>query len=171
MDLDLASAVLRVVLGLTFVLHGWNHGFGAGGLDGTTGWFESIGLRPARLHAMVSTYLELAAGIALVVGLFTPVAAAAAIGIMLTAGVTVHRANGFFIFKEGYEYVLVLAASLVALAIIGPGRWSLDHVLGADEWTYWSGWEAGVGAFVVAALGTAVMLAACWRPPRAGADG
>lgn len=166
MDLDLASAVLRVVLGLTFVLHGWNHGFGAGGLDGTAGWFASIGLQPARLHAMVSTYLELVAGIALVIGLVTPVAAAAAIGVMLTAGVTVHRANGFFIFKEGYEYVLVLAAALVALAIIGPGRWSLDHVLGADRWAHWSGWETGIGAFLVAAAGTALMLAACWRPSR-----
>lgn len=162
MDIDVASTVLRVVLGLTFVLHGWNHGFGPGGLDGTAGWFESIGLRPARVHALVSTYLELAAGAALLLGLLTPAATAAGIGVMLTAGVTVHLRHGFFIFQEGYEYVLVLAAALTALSTIGPGRLSLDHLLGIDV----HGWEYGVGAFAAAALGTAAMLATSWRPAK-----
>ena len=162
MDIDVASTVLRVVLGLTFVLHGWNHGFGPGGLDGTAGWFQSIGLRPARVHALVSTYLELAAGTALVLGLLTPAAAAAGIGVMLTAGATVHARNGFFIFREGYEYVLVLAAALVALATIGPGRLSLDHVLGTDV----RGWEYGAGALAAAVVGTTLLLATSWRPSR-----
>ncbi|WP_156464662.1 DoxX family protein [Aeromicrobium sp. Root495] len=162
MDIDVAATVLRVVLGVTFVLHGWNHGFGGGGIEGTAGWFESIGLRPARVHALVSTYLEIAAGLALVVGLFTPLAASAAIGVMLTAFVTVHARNGFFIFKDGYEYVLVIVAALVALATIGPGRMSLDHALG----THWHGWEVGAGALGLAVVGTALMLVVSWRPPR-----
>ncbi|MEH3033985.1 MAG: DoxX family protein [Aeromicrobium erythreum] len=171
MDLDVASTLLRVVLGLTFLLHGWNHGFGAGGLDGTAGWFASIGLRPARVHALVSTYLELAVGAALVVGLLTPLAVAAGAGIMLTAGITVHRTNGFFIFKDGYEYVLVITASLVALAVIGPGRLSLDHAVGLTDLDVFTGWPAGLGAFVLAAVGTGAMLAACWRPPAAQSRG
>ncbi|EFQ82486.1 DoxX family protein [Aeromicrobium marinum DSM 15272] len=167
MDHDLAALVLRVVLGATFVLHGWNHGFGAGGLAGTASWFEGIGLRWPRFQAAVSTYLELAAGIALVVGLFTPAAAAACIGVMATAFFTVHRSNGFFIFKEGYEYVLVIAASLTALAMVGPGRYSLDDAFGLEL----AGWEYGVGAFAVGVAGAVGMLAVCWRPSRTADTG
>lgn len=161
MDVDVASALLRVTLGLVFCLHGWNHGFGPGGLDGTAGWFESIGLRPARVQAAVSSYLEIAVGVALLAGLLTPLAAAAGIGVMTTAYLTVHRSNGFFITKEGFEYVLVVAVALVALATLGAGRWSLDHVLGTDG----SGWPFGLAALGLGVAASAAMLAVCWRPP------
>ena len=162
MDVDVASTLLRVTLGVTFLLHGWNHGFGPGGLDGTARWFASIGLRPARLQAAVSAYLEIAVGLALVAGLLVPFAAAAGIGVMTTAFVTVHRPNGFFIVKEGYEYVLVLAVALATLATLGAGRWSLDRALDVDL----GGWPAGLGALAAGVLGSLAMLAACWRPPR-----
>lgn len=161
MDADLPLLLLRLTLGVIFLAHGWNHGFGAGGLDGTARWFESIGLRPARLHAAISTYAELAVGAALVLGLLTPAAAAVGIGIMATAFATVHRANGFFIFKDGYEYVLLVAVALVAVAALGPGSWSLDAALDLDL----TGWEWGVGALALGVAGTAGMLATCWRPP------
>lgn len=165
-DVDVASALLRAVLGVTFVLHGWNHGFGPGGLAGTTSWFDSIGLRPARVHAAVSTWLELAVGAALLLGLLVPVAAAAGIGIMTTAAVTAHRGNGFFVFKDGWEYVLVIAVALTALATLGAGALSLDRALGLEA----SG--AGLGAAVAAAGvgGAAAMLAVCWRPPARSTD-
>jgi putative oxidoreductase len=162
MDLDLTSALLRLVLGVVFVAHGWNHGFGAGGLDGTAGWFESIGLRPARLQAAVSSYLEIAAGVALLLGFALPFAAAAGIGVMTTAFLTVHRPNGFFITAEGYEYVLVVATALTALAALGPGRWSLDHLLGTAA----DGWAVGLAAAVVGVAASVAMLALCWRPSR-----
>ncbi len=161
MDHDLAQLLLRVVVGLVFVAHGWNHGFGPGGLDGTTGWFESIGLRPARLHAAISAYAEIGVGIALLAGLLVPVAAAVGIGVMVTAYATVHRSNGFFIFRDGYEYVLVLTAALTALAMAGPGAWSLDTLLDVDL----SGWAVGVGALGAGIVGSVAMLTACWRPP------
>lgn len=161
MDLDFAQLVLRVVTGLVFVAHGWNHGFGPGGLDGTTGWFESIGLRPARVHAAISAYAEIAVGAALVAGVFVPVAAAVGIGVMVTAYATVHRANGFFIFRDGYEYVLVLTTVLTTLAMLGPGAWSLDAVLDIDV----SGWAVGVGALGAGIVGSVAMLTLCWRPP------
>jgi len=65
---DFSTLLLGTVMGL----HGWNHLFGAGGVDGTARWFASMGLRPPRLHAWVSGTLEIAAGAGLVVGLFTP---------------------------------------------------------------------------------------------------
>lgn len=162
MEHDLVSAVLRITLGVVFVAHGWNHGFGPGGLAGTARWFDSIGLRPAKVHAAVSSYLEIATGLALVVGLLVPLAAAAAIGVMVTAFVTVHRTNGFFILKEGYEYVLVLVVALFVLATLGAGEWSLDHVLDLDR----TGWEYGVGALAASIVGSLAMLAVCWRPAR-----
>lgn len=161
MDLDVASALLRATLGIIFVAHGWNHGFGPGGLDGTAGWFDSIGLRPPRLQAAVSSYLEIAVGLALLAGLATPFAAAAGIGVMTTAFVTVHRRNGFFIIKEGYEYVLLVAVALTVLATLGPGRWSVDHAVGTAA----DGWPIGLAALGVGIAGSAAMLAVCWRPP------
>lgn len=162
MEHDLVSAVLRVTLGVVFVAHGWNHGFGPGGLAGTARWFDSIGLRPAKVHAAISAYLEIAAGLALVVGLLVPLAAAAAIGVMVTAFMTVHRTNGFFILKEGYEYVLVLVAALFATAALGAGAWSLDALLDLDR----AGWEYGAAALAAGVVGSLAMLAVCWRPQR-----
>ena len=163
-ELDTASLILRFALGVTLIAHGWNHGFGPGGLKGTAGWFESIGLRPAKVHAAVSSYLELAAGAALLAGFLVPVAAAAGIGVMTVAFVTVHRRNGFFIFREGegYEYVMTMAFALTALAVLGGGQVSLDHALGLDL----DGVAIGLGAAAAGVLGAAGMLVTSWRPAR-----
>jgi len=111
----------------------------------------------------VSAYLEVAAGSALLVGLFVPFAAAAGVGIMVVAFITVHRTNGFFIFNEGYEYVGVLSFALVALAVIGAGKISLDHAWGIE---LNGGWVA-LGAAAAGVLGAGLLLATSWRPGRA----
>lgn len=162
-ELDVASLILRLWLGVVLVAHGWNHGFGPGGLAGTAGWFESIGLRPAKVHAAISAYLELAAGVALIVGFLVPLAAAAGIGVMTVAFVTVHRKNGFFIFREGegYEYVVTVAFALTALAILGGGELSLDRALDLDL----GGIAIGLGAAAAGILGAAGLLITSWRPP------
>jgi putative oxidoreductase len=163
-ELDMAALILRLSLGTTLIAHGWNHGFGPGGLAGTAGWFESIGLRPAKVRAAVSSYLELAAGAALLMGLLVPLAAAAGIGVMTVAFVTVHRHNGFFIFREGegYEYVATIAFALTALAVLGGGTASLDHALDLDL----AGIATGLGAAVLGIAGAAVLLITSWRPTR-----
>ncbi|WP_425547273.1 DoxX family protein [Actinocorallia aurantiaca] len=56
------GSVLRASLGITMIAHGWNHAFGGGKLPGTARWFESIGIRPGRLHALLGTLTELGAG-------------------------------------------------------------------------------------------------------------
>ena len=129
---DLAAAILRVAIGVTLFLHGWNHAFGGGKLAGTGRWFESIGLRPGIVHATVATLTEIGAGLALVFGLLTALAAGAVLGVMLVALITNHLKNGFFIFRpgEGYEYVLMIVLVSLAIAALGPGRLSLDHALG-----------------------------------------
>lgn len=159
-DTDTAALILRVALGVTLVAHGWNHGWGGGGLKGTTAWFESIGLRPARLHAAVSAYIEVAAGVALLLGLLVPFAAAAGVGVMVVAFVTVHRKNGFFIFKDGFEYVAVIAFALAALAVLGAGDVSLDRAFDIE---LDGGW-VGLGSAAAGVLGAGLLLAISWRP-------
>jgi len=156
--------VLRVTVGIVMVAHGWNHVFGGGRIPGTARWFESLGMRPGRLHAWLASLTELGAGLLLLAGLCTPLAAAGVVGVMLVAWVTNHLRNGFFIFRpgEGYEYVMTLCLVGVAIGALGAGEWSLDHVVGLD-WSGWSGLAIAVGA---GGGGAAALLAACWRPPR-----
>lgn len=161
---DAAVAMLRVVVGLTLVAHGYNHLWGRGGLAGTARWFGSLGLRPPKLHAVLSGAGELAAGAALAIGLLTPLAAAFVVGTMVTAGITAHRRNGFFVFKEGYEYVLMIGVVCAVIGLLGPGTVSVDRLLGIDE--VFAG-AAGLALTVgLGVLGAVVLLAATWRPAR-----
>ncbi|WP_405933093.1 DoxX family protein [Streptomyces sp. NBC_00827] len=96
---DAAALALRGVLGPMLFAHGWNKVAGPGGLKGTAGWFESLGLRPAAVHARMAAGTEMAAGVGLVLGLANPLPAAAAVGLMTVAARTDHRGKGFFVFK------------------------------------------------------------------------
>src|ERR1700735_2067438 len=126
-----AALFLRAALGITMVSHGWNHAFRAGKLPGTARWFESIGMRPGKIHALLATVTELGSGTLLLLGLLTPLAAAGAVGTMIVALVANHIRNGFFIFRpgEGYEYVLFIILSGFAAGALGGGKISLDHAL------------------------------------------
>jgi putative oxidoreductase len=150
--MDLALLVLRVVVGLLFAGHGAQKLFGAfggGGLEGTTGMFDNIGLRPGWLHARAAGTAEFAGGLLLAAGLFTPFAAAALIAVMTAAVITVHGSNGIWNTQRGYEFNLVMAAAVFALAGAGAGTWSLDHVFGFDL----NGAAWAIGALVVGAIG------------------
>ena len=166
-DVDVVALLLvRVVLGVTMIAHGLNHWLGGGRIEGTARWFAGLGLRRGKLQAWLSVGTEVGAGVLLLVGLLTPLACAAVISVMLVAGILAHRPNGFFVFKDGYEYVLVLSVISLALAMLGPGRVSLDAAAGIDV-TGWAGAGIALGVAVVA---TAGMLAMFWRPQPATAD-
>lgn len=160
MDLDLGMLLVRLALGPMLVLHGVNKVWGGGGLTGTAGWFESLGLRPGWLHARIAAATEITAGLLVTVGLATGPAAAAFVGLMTVAALTDHRGKGYFVFKGGWEYVLLVAIVAVGLAVIGPGGWSLDAALGLPFSGIGWGAVAAVGG-VGAALG---MLAVFRRP-------
>jgi putative oxidoreductase len=165
MDAASAAALLiRLAVGGTMIAHGWNHAFGGGKIGGTARWFESIGVRPGLLNALAATATELGAGSLLVVGLVTPLAAAAVVGTMLVALITNHLKNGFFIFRpgEGYEYVLMIIVVSCALGALGAGQWSADRLIGLSL----DGWPGlGIAAGVGSVTGAATV-AACWRPGR-----
>jgi putative oxidoreductase len=131
----LGLALVRIIVGALFVGHGtqklfgW---FGGHGPDGTGQFFESLGLKPGRDHALRAGAAEAGGGALLAAGLLTPVGATLIISVMTSAIRTVHAPNGPWVSEGGYEYNLTLIALMVALAELGPGDLSLDRRLGID---------------------------------------
>jgi putative oxidoreductase len=141
--MNVAMLVLRLVVGLLFIGHGtqklfgW---FGGHGRAGTAQFFDSLGLRPGRRHALAAGLTEALGGLLLALGLVTPLAAAAITAVMVTAIATVHGAKGPWSTNGGYEYNLVLMACVFALSGVGAGAWSLDHALSLNlaggDWAF-----------------------------------
>jgi putative oxidoreductase len=155
--------LIRVVLGGIMAAHGaqklfgW---FGGPGLTGTGGWLEAMGLRPARVWAGLTGLAEFGGGALLILGLLTPLGAAAVAGVMLVAIATVHWRNGFFNTNGGYEFNLLIVAAAIALAFTGPGTISIDDL---------AGWTLAAPEWRLAALGVSVVAAGSFlamRKPR-----
>lgn len=160
-EFNLALLIVRVAIGLTLVAHGVNKL--QGGIGGTARWFDSIGMRPGRLHAWFAACGEIASGLFLAAGLLTSFAALGFVGLMTVAAVTVHFRNGFFIIKEGWEYVFVMAIAAITIAMLGPGEWSIDDPLGiADDLDGYVGLAISAGGGVLAAT---ILLGIFYRPP------
>jgi putative oxidoreductase len=123
---------LRIPVGIIFAAHGVQKLFGwlgGYGLEGTGQFFDSIGLGPGYLMALLAGSAEFFGGLALIMGfLVRPAAAALAIA-MLVAIFSVHISKGLFMANNGYEYALALLAVSVSLFISGAGRASLDRAL------------------------------------------
>ena len=162
--MDAGLLLIRVVLGAIMAAHGaqklfgW---FGGHGLAGTGGWLESMGFKPARLHAAVVGLAEFGGGALLALGLLTPLGAAAVAGVMLVAIATVHWSNGFFNTSGGFEFNLLIAAVATALAITGPGKFSIDNLAG---WTL-AGPEWGLATLGMSAAAAGSALATRTRQP------
>lgn len=161
-----AALIVRVVIGATMAAHGYNHWRGGGKIAGTARWFTGLGLRHGILQAWLSVITELGAAALLITGLFTPFACAAVMSVMMIAGFLAHRPNGFFVFRDGYEYVLVLWVTSLALAMLGPGRFSLDSAAGITI----TGWAGGGIALGVAVVAVAGLLATFWQRPEAATE-
>ena len=159
---DWALLSLRVVVGVTLAAHGYNKFFGGGRIEGTARWFDSIGMRPGRLHAALAAGSEVAAGLALAAGFLTAPAAAGLVGLMAVAFWVAHRGKGFFVMNDGWEYTAVLATVAVVIAMLGPGDLSLDAAAGiAEVMDGWVGLAVSLGGGLVAA---ALLLAVFYRP-------
>ncbi|MQA14154.1 MAG: DoxX family membrane protein [Pseudonocardiaceae bacterium] len=126
---DLGLLVLRLVLGGTFVAHGCQKLFGLFGGPGVGGFADVLagyGYRATEALAWVTGATELVGGALVVLGLFTPLAAAGLLGIMVNA-IALKWGNGFFAAPGGgFELELALAAMSAALVLGGPGRAALD---------------------------------------------
>lgn len=167
--MDIALLALRLVVGLFFVGHGAQKLFGAfggHGLEGTSGFFESIGMKPGRRNAIAAGTAELAGGALLVLGFLTPLAAALIIAVMVVAIVTVHAKNGPWVTDSGWEYNAVLIAVVFALAGASPGEISLDGAIGWMPDITGTGWAfAALAAGVLGGLGAVASARAATREP------
>jgi putative oxidoreductase len=155
--MDLALFVLRIVVGGLFAAHGAQKlfgSFGGHGIAGTGQFFEGLGLRPGERHARLAGLGEFGGGLLLVFGFLTPLGAAAIIGVMTVAILTVHGPKGWQNTEGGYEYNAVLGTVAFALAAAGPGAWSIDHAVGLSWGAAWglvalaAGILGGMGALI-----------------------
>ena len=128
---DIARLALRLGVGGILTAHGaqklfgW---FGGHGIVGTAKAMESMGFKPGKPSALAAGVSETAGGVMLVLGLATPSTGAATASTMAVAAAA-HGPKGLFASNGGYEYPAVLGLCSAALAIAGPGKISLDHLL------------------------------------------
>ena len=156
--MDIGLFLLRLTVGLTLAAHGtqklfgW---FGGYGLDATGQFLDGLGFHPGRRHALMAGLVETGGGLLLVLGLLTPVAAAAVLSVMFVAAMSVHVKQGFFAASGGFEYNLVLGVAGLIFAFTGPGALSLDALIGSS----WSGALPGIAALAVGLAAGAIQLA------------
>jgi len=132
---DLGLLVLRVVVGSVVAMHGFMKlgWVGKGGsVAGTGGWFNSIGLRPGILWALVAVLAEAGGGALMVLGLGGPIGPGLVAADLFVVTMVAHWPQGFWVSggKAGWEFTLPLAAAGFAVALVGNGAWSLDAALG-----------------------------------------
>jgi putative oxidoreductase len=123
---DIGLLAVRIAVGVVFIAHGLDK---LGDLQGTEGFFESLGIPAAGFMAPLVAYTEVIGGGALILGLLTPLAGTALAIDMLVAFATVHAGKGIFVADGGWELVMLLGVAAGALVAAGPGRISVDAAL------------------------------------------
>lgn len=131
---DLGLLLLRVVIGAIFIAHGLQKAFGwwgGGGIDGFKSALSDAGYQNAGLLTYLGAGGQIIVGILLVLGLFTPIAAAGALAFLvnsLMAVLAAQRQDGYIsVFgSDGLEYLTVVIAAVAAVILVGPGRYGFD---------------------------------------------
>lgn len=156
--MDISLFVLHALVGALFVGHGAQKLFGVlggHGLEGTAGFFDSIGLRPGKAHALLAGLAEVVGGALLALGLLIPLGAALIVAVMTAASITVHARKPIWNTEGGAELPLVFAAAAFALAGVGGGDIALDSALDLD--LAGTAWALGaLGAGVLGGVGAVV---------------
>lgn len=130
---DLGLLLIRVVVGVVLTGHGlqklagW---FGGRGLAGTAHSVERLGLRPARVWAIVAGLSESCGGLLFALGLLNPMGSILIGAVMLMAIVRVHWPKGLWNMSGGFEYPLVNLTVVIGVALAGPGAYALDTAFG-----------------------------------------
>ncbi len=154
---DAGLMLLRLGLGGLLFVHGSQKlgFFGGRGVRAFAGGLEKMGMKPAYPFALLAALSQSVGGLLLALGFLGP-AGALVLASSMAVAVTVLIRNGFWMARGGYEYSLVLTIAFLALSLTGPGRLSLDALLGLsvpEPWTWLlfaAGGAAGVAATVVA---------------------
>jgi putative oxidoreductase len=146
---NLAVLLLRVVLGGLMTGHGAQKLFGwwgGHGLDGTSAWLESMGLRPGRPWAVLAGSSEFAGGVLSLLGLLNPLGPLGVIGAMAMATRKAHWGKPVWVTEGGPELPVTNMSIATALMLAGSGKYSLDGALGIRL----PRWIALVGLAVIA---------------------
>jgi len=128
--------LLRIVLGIIFIYHGYAKLFMKGALPTTAQFFAAVGIPLANQAAVLVAFAEFVGGLLLIFGLLTRWTSVVLIIEMLVALFKVHLKQGFFISPPayGYEFVLLILAVLVVLLVNGPGALALGKKLKDKKW-------------------------------------
>lgn len=118
-----APLILRVVVGITFVVAGWSKI--QMGSEAVSGFFASVGIPLASIAAPLVMWIEFLGGIALILGVWTHLVSKLLGVIMLVATLMVHLGNGFA-GPGGYQLTLTLLAALISIMITGPGKFAVS---------------------------------------------
>lgn len=165
---DAGLLALRLGVGGALAAHGAQKlfgSFGGYGPAGTGQWMASLGFKGSgKVNAVLAGLGEFGGGTMLALGLATGPAGAAVAGTMAVAGST-HTPNGFFNTSGGYELPGTYGLVGVVLGLTGPGRFSVDHLLGH---TLNRKWMALTG--LAATLGSAAFLIATREQPAPAQD-
>jgi putative oxidoreductase len=124
LDFDLALLILRVVLGIIMIYHGWPK---LTNLGGTIEGFSGMGIPAPAVAAIFATLVEVVGGILVLVGAFADIAGLMFAIDMLGAITFVHAKNGFSASEGGVEFPLALLAMALAIALAGPGRYAVGR--------------------------------------------
>lgn len=154
---DCGLLLIRLTFGLLMAGHGAQKLFGifdGDGLTVTARKLASLDYRPGKVYAVIGGVSELLGGLGFALGLFTPLAAGALIGVMINAMATVTAAHGVWATNGGLEYNLSIVVVALGVAATGPGKLALDHPF---RWGR-GGWPEAVLALFLGGIGAAVVL-------------
>ncbi|MGI5837044.1 MAG: DoxX family protein [Chloroflexota bacterium] len=160
MPSNLGKLILRMVTGLLLAGHGsqklfgW---FGGQGMEGTVGMVESFGLRPARRWAFLAGLSEFGGGILTSLGFLHPIGPIVLMAPMSMAIAKVHWNKPIWVAEGGGELPLTNIAVATMLMLSGPGRFSLDRLLGIRL-----GWP--ITALVAVTTAAGIILGIATRP-------
>jgi putative oxidoreductase len=161
--MDAGLLILRLALGLAMAGHGSQKMLGwfrGPGMSGTTGFMRGLGFRPAGLWALGAVATEVGGGLLLAAGLLNPLGALAVGAAMLVATFAAHWGKGFFAQHGGFEVPFLYLAGSAAVAVAGPGRYSLDSLFGISLPEP----VTGIAGAVLVVLGVAAAFATRPRP-------
>ena len=126
---DLGLLLARILLGVILAAHGWQK-IATNGLGATGDAFEGMGIPLAHASAVFAGVVELVGGALIVLGLLTTIAGLLNAVNLFGAFWFVHRGHGVFATDGGWELVAALGLACVLFALVGPGRLSLDSLIG-----------------------------------------
>ena len=130
---DTGLLALRLAAGGLLAGHGAQKlfgSFGGYGLEGTAGWLESMGFKPGKAWAGLAGASEFGGGALTALGLMHPIGPIALHGAMATAARRAHWGKPIWVTEGGAELPVLYMASGLTLALTGPGRFSVDRLMG-----------------------------------------